>query len=201
MDASVLIRKFVHFEEEIRTDYGRPVSPPLRRVVQGVVISNPCLTPAGTADLADLSDLVDVSAQLGVELTRRALGRLGDADGIRAYAKAVVVGSAGDKEHGAAMNHSRLGMAMRETIRRGRVLIPGNAKVGPPGTQIDVCFGPVDEGWDLDAMDTMTVSVADAPYSDEILLMVAYACGPRANARVQGPSQADVDQLLVSAGR
>ena len=57
------------------------------------------------------------------------------------------------------------------------------------------------EAWDLDAMDTMTVSVADAPRSDEILLMVAYACGPRANARTQGPNQADVDQLLVVAGR
>jgi len=198
MDASVLIRKLVHFEEEIRTEYGRPVSPPLRRIVQGAVIANPCLSPGGTTDL---EDLVDISEQLGTQLTQRVLDRLGDSAGMRAYAKAVVVGSAGDKEHGAAMIHARLGMAMRETIRRGRVLIPGNAKVGPPGTQIDVCFGPIDEGWDLDAMDSMTVSVADAPHPDEILLMVAYACGPRANARTQGPTQADVDKLLVSTGR
>ncbi|MEU8222834.1 amino acid synthesis family protein [Kribbella sp. NPDC048915] len=196
MDANALIRKLVHFEEEIRTEYGQPVQPVLRRVVQGAVIANPCLSPDTPAGLPDL---VDVSAQLGIELTRRALERVGDATGIRAYAKAVVVGTAGDKEHGAAMIHARLGMAMRQTIRRGRVLIPGNAKVGPAGTPIDVCFGPIDEGWDLDAMDSLTVSVADAPHPDEILLLVAYAYGPRANARTQGPSQADVDQLLVTA--
>ncbi|GAA1551657.1 hypothetical protein GCM10009789_01750 [Kribbella sancticallisti] len=196
MDATALIRKLVYLEEEIRTEYGREVDPPLRRVVQGAVISNPCLSPGSTAEL---EDLVGISAQLGTELTRRVLDRLGDAAGMRAYAKAVVVGTAGDKEHGAAMIHARLGMAMRETIRRGRVLIPGNAKVGPAGTPIDVCFGPIDEGWDLDAMDSMAVSVADAPHPDEILLMVAYAYGPRANARTQGPSQADVDQLLVAA--
>jgi len=45
-----------------------------------------------------------------------------------------VVGIGGDLEHGAAMIHPRLGMAMRRAIKRGRVIIPGHAKVGPPGT-------------------------------------------------------------------
>jgi len=196
MSVDSLIRKIVFFEEEIRAEGGRPVSPPLRRVAVGAVIKNPCL--AGAPD-DSLEELVRISEELGVELTRRALDRLGDPSGIRSYAKAVVVGSAGDLEHGAAMIHCRLGMAMRRTIRRGRVLIPGNGKVGPAGTPVDVCFGPLDEGWDLDAMDTMTVSVADAPRPDEILLIVAYASGPRPNARSQGPSQEDVDRLLSAS--
>lgn len=196
MSIDRLIRKIVHFEEEIHSEGGRPVSPPLRRVAVGAVIKNPRL--AGAHD-DSLEELVQISEQLGVELTRRALDRLGDPSSIRSYSKAVVVGSAGDLEHGAAMIHSRLGMAMRQTIRRGRVLIPGNGKVGPAGTQVDMCFGPLDEGWDLDAMDTMTVSVPDAPRPDEILLVVAYASGPRPNARSEGPSQADVDRLLTSA--
>lgn len=196
MDANSLIRKLVRFEEEVRTEYGRQVMPHLRRIVVGAVIANPCLTPGSTADI---SDLVDVSEQLGAALTQGVIEDLGDPAHLRAYAKAVVVGSAGDLEHGAAMIHSRLGMAMRRTIGRGKVLIPGNAKVGPAGTQVDVCFGPIDEGWDLDAMDTMTVNVADSPRSDEILLMVGYAYGPRANARAAGPNQADVDKLLASA--
>jgi Amino acid synthesis len=41
------------------------------------------------------------------------------------------VGTGGDLEHGAAMIHPRLGMAMRRAIKRGRVIIPGHAKVGP----------------------------------------------------------------------
>jgi hypothetical protein len=44
--------------------------------------------------------------------------------------------SFGDLEHGAAMIHPRLGMAMRRAIKRGRVIIPGHAKVGPPGNPL-----------------------------------------------------------------
>ena len=35
--------------------------------------------------------------------------------------------------------------------------------------QIDVIFGGLEDVWDYDAMDTMTVSVADAPRQDEVL--------------------------------
>lgn len=195
MDAKTLIRKVVSFEEEVHSEFGQKINPPLRRIVAGAVIENPCLA---TAAPAALSDLVEVSEQIGVHLTELALSRLGDPAALRAYSKAVVVGSAGDLEHGAAMIHAQLGMAMRRTIRRGRVLIPGNAKVGPAGTQVDVCFGPIDDGWDLDAMDTMTVTVADAPRPSEILLMIGYATGPRANARAEGPNQADVDNLFAA---
>jgi 5-deoxy-D-glucuronate isomerase len=87
---------------------------------------------------------------------------------------------------------------MRATLRRGRVLIPGNAKIGAAGTPIDVVFGPLEESWDLDAMDTLTVAVADAPRPDELLLLVGYTTGPRPNARSKGPTQAEVDALLAS---
>ncbi|KAB2849901.1 MAG: amino acid synthesis family protein, partial [Hyphomicrobiaceae bacterium] len=46
--------------------------------------------------------------------------------------------------------------------------------------------------WDYDAMDTMTVSLADAPRPDEVLLIVAFLGGTRPNARIKGASQADV---------
>ena len=63
------------------------------------------------------------------------------------YTKAALVGTGGDLEHGAAMIHPRLGMAMRRAIKRGRVIIPGHAKVGPPGTTVDLIYGPLDDGW------------------------------------------------------
>jgi hypothetical protein len=193
MTTDVLVRKFVRYEEEIHVEFGAAVSPALRRTAVGAVLTNPLLTDGATGDL---QTLVEISSRLGEEMTQRALPYLGGASNIRAYSKAVIVGTAGDLEHGAAMIHSRLGMAMRRTIRRGRVLIPGNAKVAGPGAQVDMAFGPLDEGWDLDAMDTMTVSVADAPRPHEILLLVGYATGPRPNARSAGPAQADVDALL-----
>jgi hypothetical protein len=197
MAAQPAVRKFVQFEEQVHAESGLAVSPPLTRVVVGAVAANPL---AGEPAQTDLSPLVELSETLGAQLTTRALDRIGDPAGIRAYGKAALIGLAGDPEHGAALIHPRLGMAMRATLRRGRMLIPGNAKIGAAGTPIDVLFGPLDEGWDLDAMDTLTVAVADAPRPDELLLLVGYTTGSRPNARSKGPTQAEVDALVASFG-
>ena len=188
------LRKTVTFIEEINSEAGAPVNPPLRRAVVGAIFRNPLLgTPVGT----DLKPLIDISNELGETLTRRALGLLGGSQ-LRAYTKGVIVGTAGDLEHGAALIHPRLGMAMRQTIRRGKVIIPGHAKVGSAGAAIDLMFGPIDEGWDLDAADSMQVSVPDSPRADEIALFLGYATGPRPNARSKGPDQKEVDALVAS---
>jgi hypothetical protein len=195
MAAQPAVRKFVQFEEQVHEESGLGVSPPLTRVVVGAVAPNPL---AGKPATTDLTPLVQLSEVLGEQLTTRALERIGDPAGIRAYGKAALIGTAGDPEHGAALIHPRLGMAMRATLRRGRVLIPGNAKIGAAGTPIDVLFGPLEEGWDLDAMDTLTVTVADSPRPDELLLLVGYTTGARPNARSKGPTQAEVDALVAS---
>lgn len=89
-------------------------------------------------------------------------------------------------------------MAMRRAIKRGRVIIPGHAKVGPPGTSVDLIYGPLDEGWDLDAFDSTPVLIHDAPRPHEIALWIGYATGPRVNARCKGPDQKEVDALVAS---
>jgi hypothetical protein len=189
------VRKTVRFDEEVLAENGSALSPALRRSVLGAVVRNPLAgMPVGT----DLQPLIDMSVALGESLTRKALEDLPPARELRAYSKAAIVGTAGDLEHGAAMIHARIGMAMRSTIRRGRVLIPGNAKVASAGTSIDMIFGPIDEPWDLDAMDTLPIAVGDAPRADEIVLLVGYATGPRPHARSRGPAQDDVDLLIAS---
>ncbi|MCX7309064.1 MAG: amino acid synthesis family protein [Afipia sp.] len=189
------IRKTVVFDEEIASENGSRLTIPLRRVAAGVVLKNPLANkPVGT----DLAPLIDLSVKIGEMLTKKALALLGDPKQLRSYSKAALVGTAGDLEHGAVMIHARIGFAMRSTIQRGRVLIPGNAKVAGPGTHIDMIFGPIEEGWDLDAMDTMPVMVADSPRADEILLLVGYMTGPRPHARSKGPDQKEVDALLKS---
>ena len=190
------IRKTVTLVEEINTEYGARASAPLRRVAIAAVFKNPLAgKPAG----ADLQPLIDLSLELGVSLTRTALTALaaGSAE-LRSYTKAALVGTGGDLEHGAAMIHPRLGMAMRRTIRRGRVIIPGHAKVGPPGTGVDLLYGPLEAGWDLDAVDSTPVLIHDAPRADEIVLWLGYATGPRLNARSKGPDQKEVDALIAS---
>jgi hypothetical protein len=188
------VRKTVMFVEEIEREFGSAVSPPLKRVAIGTVFANPLV---GKPASADLKLLVELSESLGESMTRRALVALGGAP-LRAYGKAAIVGTAGDLEHGAAMIHPRIGMAMRRTLRRGRVIIPGNAKVAAAGTAFDLILGPMDAGWDLDAVDTMPLQVADAPRPDEILVVIGYATGPRPNARSKGPDQAEVDALIAT---
>jgi len=61
---------------------------------------------------------------------------------LRTYTKAALVGIGGDRKHGAAFINSRLGMAMRSAIKRGRIIIPGHAKVGPPGAIVGLIYGP-----------------------------------------------------------
>ncbi len=190
------IRKTVTLVEEINSEYGVPAQKPLRRVAIAAVFTNPL---AGAAAGADLKPLIDYSLELGALLTRTALATLGASPvQLRAYAKAALVGIGGDLEHGAAMIHPRLGMAMRRAIRRGRVIIPGHARVGPPGTTIDLLYGPIDEGWDLDAFDSTPVLIHDAPRPDEIVLWIGYAMGPRVNSRCKGPDQKEVDALVAS---
>ena len=124
----------------------------------------------------------------------RALDALGGRAPV-AYGKGALVGEGGDLEQGAAMIHCRIGLAMRSAIRAGSALIPGNAKMGGPGTTLDIVLGGIDDGWAYDAMDTMEIRVPGAPRADEIVLAVAFATG-RPNARIAGASEATVQDLV-----
>src|SRR5690606_13944444 len=133
--------------------------------------------------------------EAGEILTARALEALGSLKP-RGYGKAALVGTAGDLEHGASMIHVRVGIAMRKGAGGGPALIPGNAKVGGPGSPVDIIFGGLEDSWDYDAMDTMTASVADAPKPGEILLVIAFLGGSRPNARIRGASLEQVAEAV-----
>jgi hypothetical protein len=186
------IRQIIVIEHETCRQTGRPVAPPARKVAACAVIANPF---AGRAAQDDLTTLVDLSAEVGVLLTERALRRLDARPS--AYGKAAIVGSAGDREHGAAMIHVRLGLAMRRGIGGGAALIPGVEKLANPGASVDLVFGGVEDGWDYDAMDSMEISIPGAPKPDEIVLVVGFATG-RPNARIQGASAEQVARLVGS---
>lgn len=188
------IREIVLIDQEVRSEGGRETATRTRRVAACAVLANPV---AGAPPLDDHSVLVDLSVEVGTLLTERALRAL---DGLkpRGYGKAALVGTAGDLEHGAAMIHVRIGLVMRKGIGGGPALIPGNAKVGAPGSLIDVIFGGIEDAWDYDAMDTMQVTIPDAPKPDEILLVVAFLAGGRPNACVKGASQQQVAEFVRS---
>jgi hypothetical protein len=190
-------RQITVIAQDVLSEGGRELETPCRRVAACGVLHNP---HAGKPPIDDFSGLVDLSVEAGKVLTARALAALGDLKP-RGYGKAVIVGTAGDLEHGASMIHVRIGLAMRHGAGGGPALIPGNGKVGGPGTPVDVIFGGLEDSWDYDAMDTMTVSVADAPRADEILLIVAFLGGTRPNARIRGASPAQVAEVVAKMRR
>ncbi|WP_428688275.1 amino acid synthesis family protein [Roseibium sp.] len=182
----MLIRKTVILEETVLTDeFGRSLDPirgPITRAVGLAVLQNPF---AGTFG-EDLSDLFDIGARIGDSLMPRLTARL-QAPAI-GYGKGALIGTAGALEHGAALIHPRLGKPMRSAVGGGEALIPANAKVAPPGASLDIPLGHKDNAWSFDHIDTITVSLADAPRADEIVLCMAVTDGPRPHARVgKGP--------------
>jgi hypothetical protein len=102
-----------------------------------------------------------------------------------AYGKGAVVGTGGELEHAAALLHPALGVPMRASIGGGKALIGAAAKVGAPGTVLDVPINHKDDIWSFDHLDTLTVAMSDAPLPDEILLVMVFAAGGRIRARVQ----------------
>lgn len=104
------------------------------------------------------------------------------------YGKAALVGVDGDMEQGGALIHPKLGKPMRAAVGGGKAVIPSNAKIATIGTSIDLPLGHKDEAWSFDHFDTMTITIADAPRADEIVICMAVADGGRPLPRVgSGP--------------
>jgi hypothetical protein len=99
------------------------------------------------------------------------------------YGKGAIVGVSGEMEHGGACVHPMLGKPIRAAIGGGKAVIGSNVKVAAAGTFLDVPLGHKDDSWSLPHFDTITVSVADAPRPDEILVVMAIADGGRLRNR------------------
>jgi hypothetical protein len=78
---------------------------------------------------------------------------------------------------------SELGKPMRAAIGGGKAVIGSNVKVAAAGALLEVPLGHKDDSWSFPHFDTITVSVADAPRPDEILVVMAIADGGRLRNR------------------
>lgn len=186
------IRQLVIIEQETWREAGRALATPVRKAAACAVLANPY---ANRPAMDDLTKLVDLSVEAGTILSERALRALGDPNP-SGYGKAAIMGTAGDREQGAAMIHVRLGLTMRRAIGRGLALIPGVEKMAGPSASVDLVFGGVDDSWAYDAMDAMEISIPGAPRPDEIVLIVGFASGGRPNARIKGAPAAQVQALV-----
>ena len=170
MDTS---RKVIITSETIDRENGRKLDSPITRVAGMFVFPNPF---AGKFE-EDLSSLFELGREVGEQFAPK-LAELCN-NSVVSYGKAAIVGTAGEIEHGAACMHPKLGKPMRAAIGGGEAIIASNVKVGSPGVSIDVPLGHKDDAWSLDHCDTLTVSIPDAPRSDEIVIVIAFADGGR----------------------
>jgi hypothetical protein len=70
--------------------------------------------------------------------------------------------------------HPMLGKPMRSAIGGGKSVIGSNVKVAAAGASLDVPLGHKDDPWSFLHFDTITVSIADAPRPDEIVVVYRY---------------------------
>ena len=174
----MIVRKTLFTKEIITSDELGKACEPITRVAAMSVVRNPF---AGQ-DQSDLSDLFELATKLGPTMTGELVAMLpGPA---LSYGKAAIVGAAGAMEHGAAVLHPKLGAPVRAAIGGGQALMPSNHRVGAMGDLIDLPLGHKDDPWSFDFIDTMTLSVADAPRADELILCVALSNGTRIHPRV-----------------
>jgi hypothetical protein len=175
----VELRRLTLIKDVVHAEGGLPATIPVTRVAACAVIFNPL---AGRAE-DDVAELFPFGAELGELLVREALALLPRP--AIAYGKAAIVGTSGDLEHAAAILHPRMGKPMREAIGRGLAIIPSNVKIGAVGCAIDVPLGHKDDVWSFDQIDTLSVTVPNAPRPDEIVVIAVLADGGRPRPRVK----------------
>ena len=177
------IRKIVVAVEETLTEMGRPVEPPTRKAVAAAVIANPF---AGRY-VEDLTPLIEIGAELGDLLGRRAVAALGiRPEDAQSYGKAAMVGEDGELEHAAALLHPAMGAPLRKAVHKGAALVPSSKKRGGPGQDLDIPLGHKDAAYVRSHFDGIEIRVSDAPRAGEILVAIAVTDSGRPLPRVGG---------------
>lgn len=183
------IRKIVVMVDETHREMGREIAPPTRRAAAVAVIANPF---AGRY-VEDLTELMDIGAELGGLLGQRAVAALGIEPGqAQSYGKAAMVGENGELEHAAAILHPKLGAPLRAAVEKGAALVPSSKKMGGPGQPLDIPLGHKDAAYVRSHFDGMEVRVNDAPRANEIMVAVAVTDSGRPLARVGGLTVSEI---------
>ena len=182
------IRKIAVNIEETHQEMGKSISPATRKAVAVAVIENPF---AGTY-VEDLSDLMEIGAELGALLGRKCIEALGISPSeAESYGKSAMVGENGELEHAAAILHPKLGAPLRKEVEKGAALVPSSKKMGGPGQVLDVPLGYKDAAYVRSHFDGIEVRLNDAPRANEIMIAVAVTDSGRPLPRVGGLSAED----------
>lgn len=193
-----MIQKIYTIVEEVIKESGIHLVQPVKKAAAVAVIKNPF------ADIynEDLSLLYEYGETLGGILgdrVRKAIGILPEeaAEKVEGYGKAVIVGMDGELEHAHAIMHPKFGASFRSEvggIEHCKAIMPSAAKLGVPGTKIDIPIHNKNNPWIVSSFDSMEIGIVDAPKSDEILVAVAITQYGRPLARTHGTVKASQDK-------
>ncbi|HEX8049533.1 amino acid synthesis family protein [Rhizobium sp.] len=184
----VKIRKFLTAIEEIYHEGGKPVAKPLKRGSIVAVIENPFAGSYHEEITGFMKDL----EPLGLDMANRLVAALGgDPAIVEGYGKGIIVGQAGELEHG-ALWHAPGGYAMREVLGGAKAIVPSSKKVGGPGTRLDVPVTHINASYVRSHFDSIEVGVPDGPRANEMAVVLVMTTGPRVHARSGGLKAEDI---------
>lgn len=184
----VKIRKFLTIIEEIYHEGGKPVAKPLKRGAIVAVIENPFAGSYHEEITGFMKDL----EPLGLDMANRLVAALGgDAAIVEGYGKGIIIGQAGELEHG-ALWHAPGGYAMREVLGGAKAIVPSSKKVGGPGTRLDVPVTHINASYVRSHFDSIEVGVPDGPRANEMAVVLVMTTGPRVHARSGGLKVEDI---------
>lgn len=174
------VRRFHVLVEDVEHEGGQALPVPIRRVAAAAVVRNPW---AGAEFTPDLSPVVRAGCPaLAHELLARIVPEYGGA--VEAFGKAVVVGTGGEVEHGAALVHNPFfSDVVRDNLGGASVIASTEARAGA-GATVHVPLVHLTAATTRSHYQGMAVSVPDAPWPDEILVVVATSSGGRPLARI-----------------
>ncbi|CAB4890378.1 unannotated protein [freshwater metagenome] len=176
------VRKFVTVVEEIHHDLGPRRDTPARKGAVAAVVTNPYVGQY----VADLSPASAELKALGEHMGNMLIAQLGgDVSVIDGYGKGIIVGSAGEIEHG-AMWHIPGGAGMRTALGKGTSIVPSTKKVAGMGARLDVPLTHLEWSYVGSHYDAIEVGVPDGPKPDEMVVILAMGIGGRAHARLAG---------------
>lgn len=176
------VRKFLTVVEQIHHDLGPAPERPVLKGAVAAVITNPYVGRY----VEDLSPVFDDFKALGEQMGAMLIGQLGgDPAAIDGYGKGIIVGPAGEIEHG-AMWHIPGGAGMRAALGKGTSIVPSTKKVAGMGARLDVPITHLEWSYVGSHYDSIEVGVPDGPKPDEMVVILAMAAGGRVHARLAG---------------
>ncbi|MDN3309764.1 amino acid synthesis family protein [Microbacterium oryzae] len=176
------VRRITVEATETLADGEEPLAVPVVQAAATAVLRNPWIGAGTDSELVQSPQLI--AARLSKLLADRLLAALGGADAVAAFGKGVIIGEAGEMEHGAAITHTPYFASSLRGFLDGSAVISFADARGAAGQPLTIPLCEKHSGTRRDFYQSVRVRVPDAPRRDELVLIAAAATGPRPFPRV-----------------